>query len=64
MRFEIFYKRRRYWASLVAMPDGVMWKFWSDHKWPFYHGHFKQRVIDKDEAYEQFIDWLPFKGGF
>ena len=61
MKFEVIYKGRRYWAHLLALPGGCRWTFWSDHNWPFYHGHFDQRVIDKHEAYEQFISWLPFE---
>jgi len=60
MKFEVIHKGRRYWAHLFAIRGGYRWNFWSDHKWPFYHGHLDQRVIDKQAAYKQFIAWLPF----
>lgn len=50
---------RRYWASMHALPDGVLFKYWSDHRWPFYHGWYKQRVIDRDDAIRHFLEWIP-----
>lgn len=61
-RMEIFHKGKRYWAHKLRLTDGrFRWKFYSSHKWPFYHGHFTQVVYNLDEAYEKFIEWLPFK---
>lgn len=50
---------RRYWGTLRTYLDGYVWLFWSDHTWPFYHGHFKQRTLDRKEAMQKFIAWLP-----
>jgi hypothetical protein len=58
-KFEVFRGGYRYWASLKAVPGGVRWQFWSSHKWPFYHGHFTQRVMDRDEARDKFLAWIP-----
>ena len=55
MKFQVIHKGRRYWAHRI----GRRYKFWSDHWWPFYHGHFD--TDDREEAYRAFIDWLPFE---
>jgi hypothetical protein len=62
-RFEVFHKGRRYWAHLLPAQYHYKWVFWSDHKWPMYHGSFKQSMaeFDIDVAHDAFIKWLPFK---
>lgn len=60
MKAEIRHKGHRYWANFTDTPWGIVWFFWSDHVWPFYHGHYAQRTLDRREAYEQFLKWLPF----
>lgn len=58
---EVKHKGRRYWGTVDADRAGVRWRFWSDHRWPFYHGHYTQRQLDRHDAMRVFIDWLPFK---
>lgn len=60
LKFEVKHKGQRYWAHLLGGPEGWKWNFWSDHKWPFYHGSYTQKALDRREAHEVFIDWLPF----
>lgn len=56
-RMEVKHKGRRYWVS--RGPYVGWYSFWSDHKWPFYHGHFQGD--DPDKVWEAFVSWLPFK---
>jgi hypothetical protein len=58
-KMELRHKGKRYWCSVDVGVDGVLWQFWSSHKWPFYHGHYKQRHLDHRDAWDQFIKWLP-----
>ena len=58
---DVTYRGHRYWCSGPTMTRaGYTWKFWSDHKWPFYHGHFQQTKFDREEVINAFITWLPF----
>jgi hypothetical protein len=58
---EVHHDGRRYWGTLKVRLEGCDWSFWSDHKWPFHHGHFTQRRLDRKEALQKFFDWLPFE---
>ena len=61
MDFEVWHKGHRYWAHLLSSRHRWKWNFWSDHRWPFYHGSFTQDRYDRDEALKAFHDWLPFE---
>ena len=54
-------KGHRYWAHGVLTRRGVVWKFWSDHKWPFYHGGITLPESDPEAAARAFVRWLPFE---
>lgn len=61
-QFESFKKGRRYWCgSVVYDPalDKTVWTFYSDAKWPFYKGEYKQDGYDSKEAYRKFMEWIP-----
>jgi hypothetical protein len=55
VKLEVIHKGRRYWAHRV----GRRVNFWSDHRWPFYHGHIDS--FEDDEVREGFYMWLPFR---
>lgn len=57
--FEVRRGKIRYWASRFTSPRGDVYKFYSSHKWPWYHGHIQ--TGDRDEALKAFREWLPFK---
>lgn len=61
-RMQIIHKGRRYWA-FGPMTDGRRWKwtFWSDHKWPWFHGSITLPSQDREAAVRGFIRWLPFR---
>lgn len=62
-RFEVFHDGHRYWATMKRIQDKFRFQFWSDHDWPFYHGHYDQKAnaLNPDEAWKQFVGWLPFE---
>lgn len=48
----------RYWMSKARLSDGRrIFKFWSSHPWPFYHGWTLES--DKAKAYRHFLEWIP-----
>lgn len=51
--FQVIRNGRRYWAHRI----GDRWNFWSDHNWPFYHGHFD--TDSREEALKMFREWIP-----
>ena len=61
-RMEVRHKGHRYWATGPFWFEGsrFWWRFWSDHKWPFYHGSITLPVNDSQLAYKHFLVWLPF----
>lgn len=61
--FSINHKGVRYWATGGRNPSNgrPMLIFWSSHKGLFYHGHYTPDVIDPEDCWQHFINWLPFK---
>lgn len=64
----------RFWASGPRrLGDQFVYHFWSDHDWPFYHGHVSLPAREgpwfgwgaspaeqrSRAAHEQFLAWLP-----
>lgn len=50
----------RYWMSKARHPQDPsrrVFKFWSSHPWPFYHGWTLES--DKAKAYKHFLEWIP-----
>ena len=62
MTFDIRHKGFRYWATLERHPytGQIWWRFWSSHKWPFFHGSYMQKTVNREDAWQHFIGWLPF----
>lgn len=59
---SVTHKGHRYWAY-GPLSNGRLWrwKFWSDHKWPFYHGSITLDSNDGMAAARAFLRWLPFE---
>lgn len=60
-RMQVIHKGRRYWA-FGPMTDGRRWRwtFWSDHKFPWFHGSITLPANDREAAVQGFLSWLPF----
>lgn len=60
-KFDVTRKGYRYWATLERrLSDGKpQLRFWSSHKWPFYHGNYTPDVLEREDAWQHFIDWIP-----
>ena len=64
----MFYKGHRYWAHGPGrLGQNFIWKFYSDHPWPFFHGFVllpvSQQITFKERsrlAFKHFVEWLPF----
>ncbi len=55
MKLEVIRNGRRYWAHRI----GLRVNFWSDHSWPFYHGHIDSHIDSAVTA--AFYKWVPLE---
>lgn len=58
---SVTHKGRRYWMHMLTNGRVWRWNFWSDHKWPFYHGSITLAEPDAIAAARAFLHWLPFE---
>jgi len=57
------HKGKTYWATLTWFRNRPVFRFWSSHKWPFYHAHYMPDVIHPEDVWQKFEEFIPGYNG-